>query len=72
MPNLKEILQIYLRTMDDIDSEQLVESLSIIMEVFNDHIGPFAYELTQQLVKKYQDLIRASNEEDAEDGDREE
>ena len=42
------------------------------MEVFSDHIGPYAYELTQSLVKKYQDLIRASNEEDAQDEDREE
>ena len=53
-PALKNILECYLKIMDEIDSEELIGALEQIMEVFADDIGPFAVQLSQQLASKYQ------------------
>lgn len=46
-PALKDILQIYLKLMSEIDSEELVSALEEIVSHFKDDIGPFALELSE-------------------------
>ena len=41
-PGLKNILEVYLKIMEDIDSEELIGALEMIMEKYSDDIGPFA------------------------------
>lgn len=42
--------------MSEIDSEELVAALEEIVSHFKDDIGPFALELTEQLVIAYKRL----------------
>ena len=44
-PHLRQLLEIYLKIMNEIDSEELIGALEIIMEKFQDDIGPFATQL---------------------------
>jgi hypothetical protein len=44
-PYLRDLLEIYLKIMNEIDSEELIGALEIIMEKFQDDIGPFANQL---------------------------
>ena len=44
-PALKNILEVYLRTIAEIDNERLVSSLEIIMNRFKDDMGPYAIEV---------------------------
>ena len=57
-PALQSILEVYLRIMEEIDSEVLVDALQEIMECYDDQISPFAVQLSQQLTNKYQSLIQ--------------
>lgn len=41
-PALKNILEVYLKIMEDIDSEELIGALEVIMEKYSEDIGPFA------------------------------
>ena len=41
-PALKNILEVYLKIIAEIDSEKLVASLEEIMTIYRDDIGPFA------------------------------
>jgi len=41
-PALKGILEMYLKIMEMIDSEELIGALEQIMEQYSDEIGPFA------------------------------
>ena len=41
-PALSNILEVYLKIMNEIDSEELVQSLEDIMTAYKDDIGPFA------------------------------
>ena len=63
-PALKNILEVYLKIMEEIDSEDLISALEMIMERFQDDIGPFASQLAQQLTNKYQQLIQEDDEDD--------
>lgn len=63
-PALSNILQQYLKIMSEIDSEELVGALEEIVKHFKDDIGPYALELSQQLVQNYQRLIQVTVEED--------
>lgn len=63
-PALKDILQIYLKLMTEIDSEELVGALEEIVSHFKDDIGPFALELTEQLVGAYKRLSQVNNDDD--------
>ena len=56
-PALKNILEVYLKIMEDIDSEELIAALEEIVEKFSEDIGPFAVQLCQQLASKYQALV---------------
>jgi hypothetical protein len=44
-PALKSILEVYLRTITEIDNERLVSSLETIMNRFKDDMGPYAIEV---------------------------
>ena len=52
-PNLKEILEAYLKLMGEIESEELVNALEEIVSLYNEEIGPFAIQLTEHLVASY-------------------
>ena len=41
-PALKNILEAYLKIMEEIDSEDLINSLEVIMDKYADDIGPYA------------------------------
>ncbi len=49
-PHLKEILESYLKLMNEIESEELVNALEEIVSLYNEDIGPFAIQLTEHLV----------------------
>ena len=63
-PELKNILEIYLKMMTEIDSEELVAALEEIVSHFKDDISPFALELSQQLVGAYTRLSQVDAEND--------
>ena len=46
-PALKNILEVYLKIMEEIDSEELIGALEVIMEKYQEDIGPFAVQLAQ-------------------------
>jgi hypothetical protein len=66
---LQSILEVYLKAMEEIDSDELIGALEQIMEIYADHIGPFAEQLAQQLTNKYQRLVAddGDDDEDAEE-----
>ena len=41
-PALKNILEVYLKIMEEIDSEEVIASLEVFMEKYQEDIGPFA------------------------------
>lgn len=63
-PALKNILEVYLKMMTEIESEELVSALEEIVKHFKDDIEPYAIELCNQLVVSYQRLIQVNVEED--------
>ena len=52
-PALKSILEVYLKLMSEIESEELVNALEEIVKHFKGDIEPFAIELCSQLVAAY-------------------
>ncbi len=44
-PGLGTIVRIYLKLIDEIDYDQLIVSLKTIVEIYEDDIAPYAYEL---------------------------
>ena len=67
-PALGSVLQIFLRLMGEIDSEELVEALEELVAHFKDDVAPFALQLAEHLVTSYQRLIGTSVEEDDGEG----
>jgi hypothetical protein len=67
-PYLKFILEGYLKLMDEIESEDLVNALEEIVSLYRHDIGPFAIQLTQQLVNAFHRLVH-TNIEDDDDGE---
>lgn len=63
-PALSDILQVYLKLMTEIESEELVYALEEIVTHFKEDISPYAVELTSQLVTSYQRLIQVNVEDD--------
>lgn len=64
---LSEILRIYLKLMDEIDSEELVASLEGIVEEFQHDIGPYAYDLCVHLSSAFYKLRLKDNDADVDD-----
>ena len=44
-PALGSVLKVFLKIMDDIDHEDLVNALKVIVEIFEDEIAPYALSL---------------------------
>jgi hypothetical protein len=42
---IKNILTSYLKVMEEIDQEELIVGLEKVIEVFDDKVGPYAYDL---------------------------
>lgn len=41
-PGLGQVIKIYLKLIDDIDYDELIDSLKIIVEIFSEEIAPYA------------------------------
>ena len=52
-PGLSQVIRIYLKLIDDIDYDELIESLKRIVEVFEEEIGPYALDLCQKLSEAF-------------------
>jgi hypothetical protein len=63
-PALKEVLDIYLNLMTEIESEELVTALERIVAFYKEDMKPFAIKLSEQLVDSYQKLILVDVKED--------
>jgi len=63
-PALKSVLEIYLKLMNDIDSEELVQALEYIVKKFKDDIEPYAIDLCGSLVQAFHRLAQTNVEDD--------
>lgn len=63
-PALKDVLDIYLTMMGEIESEELVTALERIVAFYKEDMQPFALRLSTQLVDSYQKLILIDVKED--------
>jgi importin-7 len=64
---LKNLLEIYLKLINEIDSEDVVESLESIVSAFPKEIIPFSLELAQHLASAFTRMIgKDLNEDDGE------
>ena len=61
-PGVNEIIGAYLQVMQEIDQDELVNALEEVVNIFDDKIEPFAYELVQQLVSRFKKISK--NESD--------
>lgn len=52
-PGLQDVIRIYLKLIDDIDYDELIASLRRIVDVFEDEIGPYAFDLCQKLSEAF-------------------
>jgi hypothetical protein len=52
-PEIQNLLDIYLKLMGEIDSEDLVDSLELIVSEFEDQVAPFAIELSTHLSEAF-------------------
>ena len=52
-PGLSQVIRIYLKLIDDIDYDELIESLKRIVDVFEEEIGPYALDLCQKLSEAF-------------------
>ena len=50
-PAISNILEVYLKIMNEIDSEALVEAFEQIVAAFKDDMAPFAMQICTQLVE---------------------
>lgn len=58
-PGLEPLLQTYLKIMDDIDFDALVNALQNIVDVYQNEIAPFAVGLCNKLAEAYVRLIHS-------------
>ena len=56
-PGLGDVLKIFLKIMDEIDFEDLVNALKQIVDIYGDEITPYALSLCQKLSEAYVRLI---------------
>ncbi|OMJ81455.1 hypothetical protein SteCoe_18072 [Stentor coeruleus] len=61
---VKNLLEIYLKLMGDIDSEDLVEALESIVSAFPKETLPFSLELTQHLASAFSRMVAKDMSED--------
>lgn len=58
-PALAQVIKIYLKLIDEIDYDELIESLKKIVDVFEAEIGPYALELCGKLSEAFVRLHEA-------------
>jgi importin-7 len=56
-PGLETLLKTFLKIMDDIDFDELVEALKTLVEVYHDEIAPYAVSLCSKLGEAYLRLV---------------
>jgi hypothetical protein len=61
-PVLKQLITIFLKLVDDIDYDELIEALRTIVEVFEDEIAPYAIELCTKLGEAFIRMFEAARE----------
>lgn len=61
LPHISHLLVIYIKLINDIDLEEILESLSSILSTFSVAVKEYAIELTEQMVNVYKRLM--TNEE---------
>jgi len=52
-PGIDKIIEAYLKIMQEIDQDELVNGLEEIINLFDDKVAPFAFELIQELNNKF-------------------
>ncbi len=63
-PGLKSIFELFLRTIDEIDFDDLVVSLQCLVKFYADEIGPYARELSQKLGNIFVKLMKSRDSEE--------
>lgn len=56
-PSLSQLIRVFLKLIDRIDHDELIEALRTIVETFGMEIVPHALELTQKLAEAYLRLL---------------
>jgi hypothetical protein len=56
-PGLGQVIKIYLKLIDDIDYDELIDSLKIIVEIFSAEIAPYAEDLCMRLGESFVRLM---------------
>ncbi len=56
-PGLESLLKTYLKIMDDIDFDELVNALQNIVDVYEEEIAPFAVALCSKLGEAFMKLM---------------
>lgn len=52
-PGLGQLIKIFLKLIDDIEYDELIDSLKKIVEIFNDEIVPYALDLCKALGESF-------------------
>ena len=64
-PGLGTLIKIYLKLIDDIDYDELVDTLKIIVEIFSEEIAPYAEELCVRLSESYIRIMESQKDQGA-------
>lgn len=62
-PRLGDLLRLYLKIMQEVDSEELVAALEEIVDTFSEDIGPFAEDLCTELINSYHKLVNQDDDD---------
>jgi len=63
-PEVQRVLELYLRLMDEIDSEDLVDALEALVEHFSEAVQPYAVSLAQKLSDAFLRLAGSTAKDD--------
>lgn len=61
-PGISEIIEAYLKIMHEIDQDELVNALEEIVNLFEDKVEPFAYELVQELNNRFKKIVKSEGD----------
>lgn len=64
LPNLTDVLSIFIKMMDEYDSEDLVLALDGLVESFAEEITPFAFNLCDHLIKAFYKFVDKQQQSD--------
>jgi importin-7 len=65
-PGIAQIIDAYLKAMQEIDQDELVNALEEMVNIFEDKIEPFAFQLVQQLNNNFKKVVKNDAEESGE------